>query len=413
MKLVIDPRQSGLSGDMLISTLTDFFDCHNFTNALLQTICAEAEKLFGLKSSYKVEKTTINSITGSKLEFSVAKDFDHLSVYDFKEKWKQVFTAMPVSTTVSEKVFKVLDKIIQVEQAVHGKTNVSLHEIHFHELNSIDTIIDITVTIAILEHEHVQEVFGLPTAIGTGTITFSHGTFQQPAPAVAKLLEQTGYPIVSRDLDFELTTPTGLSLLTSFIDENNSLTSLPQGKIKKSGLGFGQKQVKKYANFMRIWGFEDQKIENDNMVILETHVDDVSGELLGNIIESYSSVTGIKDVSIYPLIMKKNRPGNCIRLLVDPLSIDLEDISFRLMKDTGSLGVRHYPVSRHKSVRTMHEQSIIFGNENFTVRIKISKIGDEIIATKPEYDDIKAISLKTNKSFKEIQDAVLKQLNKQ
>ena len=413
MKLVIDPRQSGLSGDMLISTLTDFFSCHEFTNNLLHTISNEAENLFGIKSSYNVEKTTINQIEGSKLIFSVEKDFNHLSVQEFIEKWKQVIENIQASKLVSERVFSVLEKIIQVEKAVHGKMNASLDQIHFHELNSIDTIIDITTTVSILEKEHIQEVFGLPTAIGSGTITFSHGTFQQPAPAVAKILEQTSYPIVSRDLEFELTTPTGLAILTSVVDESNTLNNLPQGKINKSGLGFGQKQVKNHPNFLRIWGFEEINTETDHMIIIETHVDDVSGELLGNIIESYSSVKGIKDVSIYPLIMKKNRPGNCIRLLVDPLTVDLEEISVKLMKDTGSLGVRHYPVSRHKSVRSTQEQNISIENEKYTVRIKISKIGDEIIAIKPEYDDIKAISSKTNRSFKQIQDAVLKQITKQ
>ncbi len=412
MKLVIDPRQSGLSGDMLISTLTDFFDCHDYTNSLLQSICSEAEKLFGLKSSYNVDKTTINSITGSKLVFLVEKDFGHLSVHDFIENWKKILENIQIPISVSKKVFNILDKIIQVEQTVHGKEKNSLHEIHFHELNSIDTIIDITVTVSILEHEQIQELFGLPTAIGTGMITFSHGTFQQPAPAVAKILELTSYPMVSRDLEFELTTPTGLAILTSLVNENNTLNNLPQGKIKKSGLGFGQKQVKNYPNFMKVWGFEELQTENDHMVIIETHVDDVSGELLGNIIESYTLVAGVKDVSIYPLIMKKNRPGNCIRLLVDPLAIDLEEISIKLMKDTGSLGVRHYPVSRHKSVRSIQEQRISIEHEQFTVRLKISKIGDDIIAMKPEYDDIKTISIKTNRSLKEIQDEVLKQLTK-
>ena len=255
-------------------------------------------------------------------------------------------------------------------------------------------------------------MYGLPTAIGSGTITFSHGTFQQPAPAVAKLLEKTFYPIISRDLDFELTTPTGLAIITTFVDSGETLLNLPTGRIQKIGLGFGQKQPKNYPNFLRMWAIEEGSIETDSMVVIETHVDDASGELLGNIIESYSTFQGVKDVSIYPLIMKKNRPGNCIRLLVDPQSIDLDELSVKLMKDTGSLGVRHYPVSRHKSVREIKEELITFNNEQYKVRVKISKIGSEIIAMKPEYDDIKAISIKTNKGFKEIQDAIMNQINK-
>lgn len=420
MILVIDPRQSGLSGDMLISTLTDFFKCHQFTNSLLQNICLSAKNLFSLDCSYKVEKTVLNHFEGSKLVFNVEKDFSHLSVQDFINNWEKLVTTIDINKKIVEKSFQVLNKIIEVEQQVHGNQSKSLHDIHFHELNSIDTIIDITVTIAILERENFPVLYGLPTAIGTGTITFSHGTFQQPAPAVAKLLEKTGYPIVSRELDFELTTPTGLALLTTIIDLDNVSYSLPTGKIGSYGIGFGQKQPKGTLNFIRLWSFsevannERSKIfENDSMLILETHVDDASGELMGNVIETYSGMNGVMDVSIYPLIMKKNRPGHCIRLLVDPVALDLDSLSVKLMKDTGSLGVRHYPVSRHKSVRMIQEQMITYGEENFKVRVKISKVGDEIIAIKPEYDDIKTISIKTNKSFKEIHDAVMNQINKQ
>ena len=422
MKLVIDPRQSGLSGDMLISTLTDFFDCQSFTNGLLNSICKIAESLFGIKSSYKVEKVTVNHFAGSKLIFSVEKDFEHSSVETFINNWKTLLKELQVSQKVSDTSFQILHKIIAVEQEVHGQKEKQLSEIHFHELNSIDSIIDITTTVAILDHEQVQEIIGLPTAIGSGTITFSHGTFQQPAPAVAKLLEQTSYPMVSRDLDFELTTPTGLAIITTVADPQKVLFTLPAGRVVKTGIGFGQKQVSKVINFARAWGFEDEQttsdqeskiyVNNDSMIILETHLDDASGELLGNIIESYSVITGIKDVSIYPLLMKKNRPGHCIRLLIDPHQVDLDDISLKLMKDTGTLGVRHYPVSRHKSAREIVEQKITFENEPYQVRVKISKVGSELIAVKPEYEDIKAISLKTNRSFKEIQDAVLKQINK-
>lgn len=412
MKLLIDPRQSGISGDMLIASLTDFFDCHTYTNSVLESICKTAESMFGLQCNYKVEKTTINHFSGSKLFFSVEKDFEHLNILEFKEKWLRLLEKIGVTSSLRERVFEILGRIIETEQSVHGLLDQPLEKIHFHELNSIDTIIDITVTVAILEHQQITSVTGLPTAIGTGTITFSHGTFQQPAPAVAKLLEITSYPMVSRDLEFELTTPTGLTILTTLIGKNKPLINMPTGIISKSGIGFGQKQLPKYANFLRIWSLEETSFDTDAMIIIETHVDDASGELLGNIIESYSQIKGIMDASVYPLIMKKNRPGNCIRLLVDPEIMNLDEISFKLMKDSGSLGVRHYPVSRHKSVREIQERKITLGNENYTVRIKISKINDEIIAIKPEYDDIKAICLKTQKSFKEIQDAVLSQMNK-
>ena len=250
MKLVIDPRQSGLSGDMLLATLTDFFDCHEYTNSLLASIVNEAKNLFDITCSYKVEKTTIQHFEGSKLFFNVEKDFPHYSVQEFLQACEKILNKLNFSGLAKLKFSLVLERIILVEKLVHGQTNKSLEDIHFHELNSIDTIVDIGVTICILEQQGFPKICGLPTAIGSGTITFSHGTFQQPAPAVAKLLEQNAYPFISRDLDFELTTPTGLTLLTNIVEPKEIFTNLPAGRILKAGIGLGQKQQKNYINYL-------------------------------------------------------------------------------------------------------------------------------------------------------------------
>lgn len=409
--IIIDPRQSGISGDMLISALTDFFDCHSFTNDILNKILDSSNSLYSTDAFYSVEKVTKNHIYGTSLNFSVKSDFPRLNVQQFIDNWKNILENLDSPNKVKDIIFNTLNLIISAEKIVHGKQEASLEEIHFHELNSIDTIIDITTTVYILHKFNFPTLHGLSTAIGDTPISFSHGTFAI-GPAVARILEDSGYYFISKKANFELTTPTGLANLISIIDKENFKHNFPSGQIIKSGIGLGQKQEKGYPNFLKIWKIKENDINYTNdasMQILETNVDDVSGELLGNVIETYSTIEGIKDISMYPLIMKKNRPGHCIRILLDPRIINVDTLSTKLMKDIGTLGVRYYPVSRHKTVREI----INYEYMQEKIRIKVSKLENGLIINiKPEYDDLNSLSKKLGQSVRELSQMIIESYKK-
>ena len=106
--------------------------------------------------------------------------------------------------------------------------------------------------------------------------------------------------------------------------------------------------------------------------------------------DELTTATGVLDVSMYPLIMKKNRPGHCIRVLCTQESVD--NISAKLMELTGTLGIRVFPVLRHKSVREVETRQVTIGQESYPIRVKISRHHSKIISIKPEYEDLKQIS---------------------
>ncbi|MHA2366328.1 MAG: nickel pincer cofactor biosynthesis protein LarC2 [Candidatus Hodarchaeales archaeon] len=416
-QLVIDPRQSGISGDMLLSALVDFFNNRTEINNLMNDICEIAFQNFGVQANYEVIPTTKQGIHGHQLKFSIERDFDDLSIYEFKDNWKVILKELDISKEISVKVFKALDRVILAEKFVHGKVDASLHELHFHELNSIDTVIDFTVCVKILESQNSHLLIsGLPTAIGTGRVEFSHGSFSLPVPAVTYLLELTKYPIIAVDFPYELTTPSGLALLSVIAPKTVNI--FPSSKIIKSRIGLGLRQEKGLPNFLRIWQVdqpvtsEGHPFQMDHIIVLETHVDDVSGENLGYLFDYLQPMKGIHDIAIYPLIMKKNRPGHCIRVLCDPNLVDPEKICLELMQVTGSLGVRFYPAQRHKTAREIKTLQVMIKDSSFPCTIKIAKYGNQIIQMKPEFEDIRKIVRETGLSSLEVQRKVIASVEK-
>ena len=106
--------------------------------------------------------------------------------------------------------------------------------------------------------------------------------------------------------------------------------------------------------------------------------------------------------------MKKNRPGQCIRVLCRPKS--KHSLSEKLIRSTGSIGVRIYPVQRHVAIREVKIEKIAILNSEYSVNVKISKIASKIVNIKPEFADMKEIAKKTGLSIIEIKDLITAQL---
>jgi uncharacterized protein (TIGR00299 family) protein len=282
---------------------------------------------------------------------------------------------------------------------------------HFHELNSIDSIVDVITVAYLIDNCYSWDkpIFGLPVSNGTGKLTFSHGEFSLPAPAVAKILQITSYPNFHIKVPFELTTVTGIALLSKLVTE--TLLFYPLHKKSSLGIGHGQRDLGKRANFLRLELIDilenkesDKGMVNEEIAVLETHLDDLSGEILGDIIEQFQNDPEVLDISMYSLIMKKNRPGHCVRILCKPKNKHY--LSEKLIRFTGTLGVRIYPVQRHIAIRETKTEKLNVLGKDYLIRVKIAKIGDKIINVKPEFDDLKSISEKSGKSVKEIKEII-------
>jgi uncharacterized protein (DUF111 family) len=169
------------------------------------------------------------------------------------------------------------------------------------------------------------------------------------------------------------------------------------------GYGAGSREIDEVANVLRILVGESLETEHshDEMVILETNIDDVTGEVIGRAVERLMS-QGARDVTVTPVYMKKNRPGHIITVIAR--KDDAEELAQVLIAETGTLGVRELPVIRHITPRTSRTISLRIAGKSFPLRVKIAEDRrGRSLGGKVEYEDLRRISDKTGISILELQ----------
>ena len=157
-----------------------------------------------------------------------------------------------------------------------------------------------------------EKIVCLPISVGGGTVTFSHGTMSNPAGAILQIFKNSNLTVQGNNTNEELTTPTGACILVNLTD--NSIQHYPSMNIESIGYGAGQKNFDTFSNVLKIIQGNEDQIGMDSVKILETNVDDVSGEMLGYLVEKIMKI-GAKDVSIYPGITKRKANKPCLRNL--------------------------------------------------------------------------------------------------
>jgi hypothetical protein len=295
--------------------------------------------------------------------------------------------------------------LISSESKIHG---VPEESVHFHEASSIDTLVDIIgITIALDDLKFFDEkILCMPISVGGGTVTFSHGTMSNPASAILEIFKNSNLKIKGNDSNEELTTPTGACILASLT--NIAIDFYPSMKIESIGYGAGQKEFDSFSNVLKIVRGSENNFEIDSVKILETNVDDVSGEILGNLIEKIME-KGAKDVSIYHGITKKGRPTNLVSVICNDDNMD--EIVDTLILETGTLGVRISESNRFIVPRSTHEISLTINDQSFQVHYKKSSFKGKN-DFKIEFDDLKNISNSINKSVKETDSLLRREIEK-
>ncbi|MEE8178860.1 MAG: LarC family nickel insertion protein, partial [Nitrosopumilaceae archaeon] len=220
--------------------------------------------------------------------------------------------------------------------------------------------------------------------------------------AILEILKNSGITISGGQIKDELTTPTGASLLVNLT--KTCFDYYPKMKIDSIGYGAGTKNFDGFSNVLRIVkGEKTKNYEHDVVQILETNVDDVSGEVLGNMIDKIME-NGAKDVTITQGISKKGRPTNLISVICDLKSMNT--LLELLISETGTLGVRIRSSERYVVPRTILTIPIKLNEKNFKIRCKITRENNTIKNFKVESDDIKKISDSINQSFKKTEELI-------
>ncbi|MFB5609182.1 MAG: nickel pincer cofactor biosynthesis protein LarC [Nitrosarchaeum sp.] len=398
MVVVIDPQIAGISGDMILCSLVD--------------LGASKDKIIkGVKQSEKfLSNSIIKQIDFRKMEkhgiesTEMFLDIDE-SVHERKGieiKKAIVNLTREIGLSDKAKVFaeSCINTLIASESHIHG---LPIDSVHFHEASSIDTLIDIVGTAIALDDLRMfdEEIICMSVAVGGGNVTFSHGTMSNPASAILEIFKNSKLSIHGSKIKEELTTPTGASILVNL--SKTSMEYYPSMQIKSIGYGAGKKNFEGFSNVLKIVkGVQKNNFEVDAVKILETNVDDVSGEVMGNLIEKIMN-KGAKDVSIYHGITKKGRPTNLISVICDDMC--MHDIMDILVIETGTLGIRVTTSNRFIVPRMNHNVKLILDGKEFVVKYKVSSFKGKN-NFKIEFDDLKYISNTLNKSIKETESLV-------
>jgi pyridinium-3,5-bisthiocarboxylic acid mononucleotide nickel chelatase len=352
--LVIVPR-SGIAGDMLLSALID-------VGADEKTISAFLRK----ELSVNVSTTDVMSggIRGKRLAVpNSSKEFS-------PGEMKKIISISSLGEHSKRLALSVLETIVEAEKRMH-KTD----DVHFHELANIDTLIDIMGCCFALELLEEENVLSISPNVG------------RIQPAALDILTRARFPFYSSTDALELTTPTGAALLSSIA---KPIDGIPQIISERVGHGAGNFKLEKEPNVLRVI-LGDEPDKSERMAILETNLDDISGEIIAHATERLFE-EGARDVCLIPIIAKKGRPGVILRAIVS--HSDKDKLARVIFEETGTLGVRESDNFRHIASRSTIK--------NGEIRLKIGKINGRTISEKPEFEDLKKLSKKTKRPVREL-----------
>lgn len=369
---------AGIAGDMALGSLVD--------------AGAAPDELFGLLRrlplggwSLEFEPVTRAGLAATRAvvrvpEGGVVRTFGH--VVGLLEEAR-------LPERVHRRALAAFRALAEVEGRLHRRP---VAQVHFHELGGHDTVIDVVGTACALEILQVDEITASAVATGSGAVRSAHGLLPNPSPAVVALLE--GAPTVGLALPVELTTPTGAALLAAWATE---FGPMPAMVVEASGYGAGSRELEGIANCTQVvLGRRQPSVPEGSLppgqplALLETNLDDVTGETLAHTIGTILE-HGAHDAWVTPVLMKKGRPGHVVSILCDPS--DAPRLRAVLEAETGTLGVRAVVVERWAAPREVVEVEV-FGHP---VRVKVSPR-----RAKAEHADAVRVARALGRSLREV-----------
>ncbi len=370
MKAILFDPFSGASGDMIIGALLDLGASPQKVREVMES-AAHVGVEFSRAAKKGISAQSVNVVTKKEgsMEFG-----------DILER----INSLDLHPDIIKDVISVFNILGKAESRVHG---TSLDNLHFHELGQEDAIADIVGACTAFHDLGLKKymIYCTPISVGMGFIEFSHGKFPVPAPAALEILKEYSLLWQQGPVEGELLTPTGAALLAHFVNENGEC---PQMKSERIGYGAGSGDGA-VPNVLRIISGEiDDALISDRIEMLETNVDDVTGQVLGNLIDELLGA-GAKDVSIIPATMKKGRSGHIIQVITKPE--DSGKLARKIIEETGSLGVRIIPV-KHRLIakREMGKVDITINNRMFSIAVKVARdMRGALLSISAEFDDCK------------------------
>ncbi len=374
---------SGISGDMTLGALVDAGVDLAALNAAVESLGIAGCRLVATE----VKK---NGFRATQVTVEHEPEHAHRHLHHITD----MIDASRLSDRQKDLAKRIFTRLGEAEAKVHGTT---LRKVHFHEVGAVDSIADIVGAAVAWDLLGVDRIHASPVPTGRGTIEIAHGRVSVPAPATAELLQ--GIPLAESHVASELTTPTGAAILATLVD---TFGPLPAMTVDRVGYGAGQRDLAEQANLLRLFvGEAADAVTSDQIWVLETNLDDTTGEVIGYCTTRLWEA-GALDVYTTSIQMKKNRPGVTLSVLCPPEKI--EKIERILFRETGTLGVRRWPVCRHKVERRQHTVETEWG----PIEGKLGWIAGQPPSFSPEFEACQRVATARQVPLKAVYEAAQK-----
>lgn len=395
MKVAYVQTIGGASGDMLLASMIDA----GLNKSILEEV-VESLSISGVK--IETSSSQRGGTAGTHVDIELDKEGQLPRTW---QDFTSIVSASDLSESIKSTSYKIFQLIGQAEAAVH---ETELEHVQLHELGTLDTVVDVVGVVAGLEFMGIEKLFCSALPTGSGTVRSQHGLLPVPAPATSKILSITEAPSYPPSIDTpatgEMLTPTGAAILGTIAEFQS-----PTMRIERAGFGMGTRNPDSYPNLLSFTiGELIDKGRSSGLLLLETNIDDTTGEILGYVQERLFEI-GVKDVWFTPIQMKKNRPAILLSTLVSTSQKDA--VTRFLFAETSTLGIRVRSVDRVEAERKIEKFRSSLGEVN----VKLKTLDGEVLAISPEYEDCKRIALEKSiplvKVFATIQSESLRLVN--
>ena len=399
MKTLYFDCSSGISGNMTLGALLEIVGDDNYLLQELKELNVDGYKI---EISNKVK----NGITGKYVDVILDDEHHHEHIHEHNNEHlhneehshshhhehrnlndvNEIIDKSSIDEKSKELAKRIFLRVAKAESKVHNKP---LEEVHFHEVGAIDSIVAIVGTAILINKINPDKILSSVVNDGYGFIECAHGTMAVPVPATTEIFANSNVKFRQIDVDTELVTPTGAAIIAELAED---FTTLPAMITRKIGWGAGYKDLK-IPNVLKVY-YGDMDKPNENFVVMETNIDDCSGEILGHT-EELLFKAGALDVFFTPIFMKKNRPA--YRMTVACRKEDMLNLQKIIFRETTTIGIRYRTEFRTELERENTEVDTKYG------KIKVKKVennGETYIY--PEYESLKEVASKNNVPLKEL-----------
>jgi uncharacterized protein (TIGR00299 family) protein len=369
---------SGISGDMVLGALID-------AGADLEAVRKQVGQIDIGPVEITAAEVVKAGIRATKIEITGGREKPAGTLAEATRLLRE----SSVDETILNAALGTVGLLAAAEARVHGS---STDQVHFHEIDAVDTIVDIVGAATALTSLGISEVKSSPVATGYGSIETSHGLYPVPAPAVVELLRDR--PFYGGTVKAELATPTGSAILAYWA---TSFGDLPRMTVRSVGYGAGTAEFESVPNVLRV--FVGEPIESElrpvDDLVVEATIDDMNPEIYTYVSERLFDA-GAEDVWMVPAIGKRGRPATVLTVMVPPNL--LSAISDVIVTETSTIGLRATPVQKLALPRLTIEVRV----EGVTIRVKVAERVGKVVNSAPEYRDCAEAARITGLPLKEI-----------